>query len=185
MKRTVRKMAGVLLGALTLVTVMSCASMPLIKKPVTRAVAVLRPLQGSAVQGTIFFIQEGKDIRIVADVTGLAPGKHGIHIHEFGDATTTDGSSLGGHFNPKNIMHGGPDDKVRHLGDLGNIEADRTGRAKFSRIDTRISLSGSNSIIGRSIVIKEKADDLKTQPGGNAGSRIGFGVIGISATEGD
>lgn len=185
MKRTVRMTAAAVLTVLTLVSVLACSSIPLIKKPVNRAVAVLRPLQGSAVQGTIFFIQEGKDIRIVADITGLSPGKHGIHIHEFGDATTTDGSSLGGHFNPKNIMHGGPDDKVRHLGDLGNIEADRTGRAKFSRIDSQISLSGGNSIIGRSIVIKEKADDLKTQPGGAAGSRIGFGVIGISATEGD
>jgi Cu/Zn superoxide dismutase len=79
-------------------------------------------LQGSTVQGTVTFIQEGSAVRVIADVSGLTPGKHGFHIHEFGDLTAQDGSSLGGHLNPYNSMHGGPDDKVRHLGDLGNLE---------------------------------------------------------------
>lgn len=180
-----RKVAGIVVVVVVLITLMGCASLPFGKKPVTKAVAVLRPLQGSGVQGTITFIQEGNGVRIVADVTGLTPGKHGFHIHEFGDSTAPDGVSLGGHFNPNNTMHGGPEDKERHVGDLGNIEADRSGKAKYNRLDTRISLSGRNSIIGRSIVIKEKADDFKTQPGGAAGTRIACGVIGISSLESD
>jgi len=169
-------------------TLAGCASIPLFgpKAPTTtKAVAILRPLQGSTVQGTVSFIQEGSGVRVIANLSGLAPGQHGIHIHEFGDCTAADGSSLGGHYNPGNTMHAGPEDKERHVGDLGNIEADKSGNAKYNRLDQQISLTGRNSIIGRSIVIKEKADDYKTQPGGAAGMRIACGVIGISSLESD
>jgi superoxide dismutase, Cu-Zn family len=151
-------------------------------EPARQAVAVVRPLRGSTVQGLVTFVQEDNGVRVVADITGLTPGKHGFHIHEFGDITATDGSSAGGHLNPELTVYGGPDDKDRHLGDLGNIEADRSGRARYNRVDATISLTGRNSIVGRAIVIKEGPDDFKTQPGGNAGLRIGMGVIGISAT---
>ena len=101
-------------------TLAGCASLPLFgSKAPTKAVAVLRPLQGSTVQGTVSFIQEGSSVRAIAVLSGLTPGKHGIHIHEFGDCTAADGSSLGGHFNPGNTMHAGPEDKERHVGDLG------------------------------------------------------------------
>jgi Cu-Zn family superoxide dismutase len=119
---------------------------------------------------------------VYAEVSGLTPGRHGFHIHEYGDASIADGTAAGAHFNPGNKMHGGPDSPERHVGDLGNIEADRSGNAKYNRLDKRISLTGRNSIIGRSIVIKEAQDDFKTQPGGAAGARVAIGVIGISAT---
>jgi len=163
--------------------VTGCASLGISPAPkATQAVAVLRPTQGSNASGKIVFIQEGNKVRIVADVTGLTPGKHGIHIHEFGDCTTPDGMGAGGHFNPHNKPHGGPDDDERHLGDLGNLDADKTGRAKYDRLDDRISLTGRNSIIGRSVVIKERADDFTTQPGGNAGARVACGVIGVASS---
>ena len=152
---------------------------------VTKAVAVLRPAQGSKVGGIVTFYQEGDKVRIVAEVTGLAPGKHGIHIHEFGDCSSSDGMSAGAHFNPFNKPHGDPDGKDRHLGDLGNLEADKNGKASYDRLDGRISLEGPHSIVGRSVVIKERADDYLTQPGGNAGIRIAFGVIGMSGLAGD
>jgi Cu-Zn family superoxide dismutase len=181
-----RKNAVIMLGIAALcVMLIGCATLPFVKAPATKAVAMLRPLQGSGVQGRVTFIQEGSSIRIVAEVTGLSPGKHGFHIHEFGDCTAPDGMSLGSHFNPGNTMHAGPDDKERHVGDLGNLDADRSGKAVYNRLDTRISLSGRNSILGRSIVIKVKADDFKTQPGGAAGARIACGVIGISSLEAD
>jgi Cu-Zn family superoxide dismutase len=174
------------LGAAALIALLAgCASLPFGSKPVTRAVAVIQPLQGSEVRGTVIFIQEGSGVRVIAELTGLSAGKHGFHIHEFGDGTAADGVSLGGHFNPDNTIHGGPDDKDRHIGDLGNIEADRSGRAKYNRLDNRISLQGRDSIIGRAIVVKEKTDDYKTQPGGGAGLRIAFGVIGISSLSTD
>jgi Cu-Zn family superoxide dismutase len=172
-------------AALLVTVMMGCATFPVTTKPVTKAVAIIHPLQGSGVSGIVTFIQEGTGIRVVADLSGLTTGKHGFHIHEFGDGTAADGMSLGGHFNPDNTMHGGPDDKNRHVGDLGNIEADRSGRAKYNRLDTRISFQGRDSIIGRSIVIKEKTDDYKTQPGGGAGLRIAYGVIGISSLPSD
>ena len=162
--------------------VTGCASLGLTPAPkVTKAIAVLRPAQGSSVSGQVIFLQEGSKVRVIADVTGLSPGKHGIHIHEFGDCSSPDGMGAGGHFNPHNQRHGGPDDDERHLGDLGNLDADKNGKAKYDRLNDRISLTGRNSIIGRSVVIKERADDFTTQPGGNAGARIACGVIGVAS----
>ena len=174
-----------LLVASVITGLMACATISITTKPATKAVAVIQPLQGSGAKGIVTFIQEGSGLRVIAEITGLSPGKHGFHIHEFGDGTAADGTSLGGHFNPSNTMHGGPEDKERHVADLGNIEADKSGRAKYNRLDSQISLYGRNSIIGRSIVIKEKADDYKTQPGGGAGQRIAYGIIGISSLPSD
>jgi Cu-Zn family superoxide dismutase len=162
-----------------------CMTFPGTVKPATKAVAVIQPLQDSGVRGVVTFIQEGNGVRVVAEITGLSPGKHGFHIHEFGDGTSADGLALGGHFNPGNTMHGGPEDQERHVGDLGNLEADKSGRAKYNRLDTRIALHGRNSIIGRSVVIKERVDDYKTQPGGGAGQRIAYGTIGVSSLPSD
>ena len=91
-----------------------------------------------------------------------------------------DGKCAGGHFNPTGMPHAGPDDAKRHVGDLGNLKADSTGNASYKRTDDVISLNGRNSIIGRSLIVHAKPDDFKTQqPPGNAGDRIGCGVIGI------
>jgi Cu-Zn family superoxide dismutase len=157
-----------------------CASLAGNAQP-TKAIATIRAVQGAGISGTVAFIPEQGKIRVVVDVRGLPPGKHGIHVHEYGDLSAPDGSSVGGHFNPTNQPHGAPTDAQRHLGDLGNIEADRNGVAKTSFLVDRISLTGPNSIIGRSAVIKERADDFKTQPAGAAGARIAWGIIGYSA----
>jgi len=155
------------------------------RAPVTKAVAVLRSHPDFRISGTITFIQEGMNVRVIVDASGLAPGKHGIHIHEFGDLSSPDFTSAGGHFNPGNKAHAAPYDMERHVGDLGNIEADKSGRVKDNFLDEKIALTGSNSIIGRSVIIKEKADDFTTQPGGGAGKRIAAGIIGISPLPGD
>jgi Cu-Zn family superoxide dismutase len=112
----------------------------------------------------------------VADVDGLSPGKHGFHVHEFGDCSG-DGSATGSHFNPTNSKHGGPDSRERHVGDLGNLVADETGYAHYERVDKIISLEGENSILGRSIVIHADPDDYTTQPTGASGTKIACGVI--------
>ena len=86
-------------------------------------------------------------------IVGLSPGKHGFHVHEFGDYT--DGcDSAGSHFNPYGKEHGGPDDEERHAGDLGNVVADENGVANVDIVDAQIPLDGPNSIIGRSIVVR-------------------------------
>jgi Cu-Zn family superoxide dismutase len=157
-----------------------CSTLGMFTQEVTKAVAHLKPTEGNDAKGTVFFIREGGNVRVVVDITGLSPGMHGIHIHEFGDCSDTDASSAGPHFNPTNTPHGCPDSKERHLGDLGNIEADRSGRARTDWVEERISLNGGNSILGRSVVVKAKPDDCVTQPGGGAGTRVACGVIGIS-----
>ena len=147
---------------------------------VTKAVAVVNPLGDSKVKGKVTFTQQEGGVEIVAELTGLAAGEHGFHIHEFGDCSMADGVCAGGHFNPTGAPHGGPDDAKRHAGDFGNIKADASGNATYKRIDKMIKLNGPDSIIGRSVIVHAGRDDLKTQPSGDAGARVGCGAIGIA-----
>jgi superoxide dismutase, Cu-Zn family len=146
----------------------------------TMAVAVVQGLGEHKVKGKVTFTQKADGVEIVAELTGLQPGEHGFHVHEFGDCSMADGKCAGGHFNPTGMPHGSPDSEKRHVGDLGNIKADSTGKATYKRLDTMIALNGPNSVIGRSVIVHAKADDLKTQPSGDAGDRIGCGTIGIA-----
>ena len=150
------------------------------KAGVKKAVCVLIPTQGNNVTGMITFTKSDNGIKVVADLQGLTKGKHGFHIHECGDCSAVDGSSAGGHFNPEGKSHGAPTDMMRHMGDMGNIEADDAGKAHLEYIDNTLALEGENSIIGRGIIVHKSEDDLKTQPTGNAGARVACGVIGIS-----
>jgi len=146
----------------------------------TKAVCVLTPTKGSTVHGKVTFTQQANGVLIEAEVSGLAPNsKHGFHIHEFGDISAEDGASLGGHFNPAGKPHGAPDAAERHVGDLGNIEADANGVAKVSKVDKGLEIHGQNSILSRGVVVHEKADDFG-QPTGNAGGRIAVGAIGLA-----
>eukprot|EP01018_Ginkgo_biloba_P025276 Gb_38962 [translate_table: standard] len=122
-------------------------------------------------------------------VTGLTPGKHGFHLHEFGD-TTNGCISTGSHYNPKSLTHGAPEDQIRHAGDLGNIVAGSDGIAEATIVDNQdlssmgftlecwttsellfhvqqlpilfvlIPLTGPNSVVGRAFVVHELEDDL-------------------------
>jgi Cu/Zn superoxide dismutase len=86
---------------------------------ITEAVATLVPMKASGVSGTIVLKQEKGYVHVSGEVSGLKPGKHGFHIHMFGDLRAPDGMSAGGHYNPHNEPHGGPDAKEHHEGDLG------------------------------------------------------------------
>jgi superoxide dismutase, Cu-Zn family len=147
---------------------------------VTKAICVLIPTQGNNVSGAITFTKTSDGILVKGDIHGLTPGKHGFHIHECGDCSAVDGSSAGGHFNPTNMPHGAPMDMKRHEGDMGNIEADTSGNAHVEYTDKMMTLSSTDSIIGRSIIVHKGTDDLKTQPTGNSGARVACGVIGIA-----
>lgn len=141
------------------------------------AVAKVDPTQNNNVHGTVTFTQEGSGLRVVADFTGLTPGDHGFHVHEKGDCSAPDGSSAGGHFNPGGHQHGAPDAAEHHIGDLGNVTADESGKAHIDRVFEFLTLSGTNSILNRSVIIHAAKDDLTSQPTGNAGGRVGCGVI--------
>jgi superoxide dismutase, Cu-Zn family len=143
------------------------------------AIAVLVPGGNSGVSGTIKFTQEKAGVRVQADVRGLTPGLHGFHVHEKGDLSTPDLTSAGGHFNPTGHPHAGRDAKERHIGDLGNLEAGADGRAVADFVDPKLQLAGPHSIVGRAVIVHEKADDLHSQPTGDAGGRVAGGVIGI------
>jgi Cu-Zn family superoxide dismutase len=146
------------------------------------AVAALAPTQGNTASGTVNFMQKGDVVLVEAVVKGLTPGLHGFHVHERGNCTAGDASSAGGHFNPGGSAHGGPRSGARHAGDLGNLEADASGTARYRAEVTGITLNaGERSIINRSVIVHEKPDDLTTQPAGNSGARLACGLISKSA----
>lgn len=147
---------------------------------VTKAVAVLSPTTDQKAFGIVTFSVVENGVRIVGEFEGLTPGKHGFHIHEFGDCSAGDGSSAGGHFNPTNMPHSMPSSGKRHVGDMGNIEAGKDGTAHIDYVDTMMSLNGDHSIIGRGVIVHEKEDDLTSQPTGAAGARVACGVIGVA-----
>ncbi len=143
------------------------------------AIAVLVAGPDGKVSGTIRFTQQDDGVKVEADVKGLTPGKHGFHVHEHGDLSKPDFTSAGGHFNPKGHPHADRSADQRHVGDLGNLEADAQGNAKTSFVDQQLQLTGPDSIIGRAVIVHAKADDLKSQPTGDAGGRVAGGVIGV------
>jgi len=145
---------------------------------VHKAVAVIHPTNNNTVNGVVTFSQEKDGVHVSVTCNNLTQGKHGFHIHCFGDPRNTE--SFCNHFNPTKKPHGGPHSAERHVGDLGNIEADASGTAHYEFIDNVISLNGPHSIIGRSILIHAGEDDLTSQPSGNSGAKIGYGVIGIT-----
>ena len=139
--------------------------------------------------GVIRFTQNIKTgrVRISFNIYGLSDGKHGFHIHEYGNLT--DGcASACAHFNPFNENHGGRKSIHRHVGDLGNIEC-KNGKCEGYFYDKLISLDRNSkcSIIGRSVIIHDKEDDLgkgtneSSLTTGNAGRRIACGVIGLAS----
>jgi superoxide dismutase, Cu-Zn family len=156
---------------------MFCALVSLAQaQEVTKATATLESKSGSQVTGTVTFTKVGDQVQVVADIQGLKPGKHGFHIHEKGDCSAPDAASAGGHFNPTMKHHGGTSGMERHEGDLGNIETDASGKTHLDW-KGKLSLSGKDSIIGKSVVVHEKEDDLKTDPSGNSGARVACGAI--------
>lgn len=141
-----------------------------------RAIAVLYPTEGNKVRGIVVFDEMKDHVQIRGRIKGLIPGEHGFHVHEYGDLSAPDGTSAGGHFAPAGNEHGSPDADEHHYGDLGNIVANDQGVAEFTKNAGWMKL---HFIIGRAMVVHEKADDFKP-PTGHAGSRVAVGVIGIA-----
>jgi len=145
--------------------------------PSQKAVAVLKPPAGGNVAGTVGFAAVEGGVRVSGRVTGLTPGSHGFHVHEKGDCSAADFTSAGGHFNPTGDPHAGPTEAKRHAGDMGNIEANKDGVAEINYLDTKLGFEGASNVVGRGVIVHANADDLKTQPTGNAGGRVACGVV--------
>merc|ERR1712221_46516 len=142
-------------------------------------------LLGETVKGVLHFEQQGTEpVQIKGEVTGLTPGHHGFHVHEFGDYSNGC-MSAGPHFNPAGMQHGCPTDSVRHIGDLGNITAGDSGVASVDIKDSLIQLSGEHSIIGRTVVNKADPDNLGkggvelSLTTGNAGARVACVLLAL------
>ncbi|XP_033339250.2 superoxide dismutase [Cu-Zn] isoform X2 [Megalopta genalis] len=141
------------------------------------------------VTGDITFIQDvdNSTVHIIGTINGLTPGKHGFHVHEKGDMRQGC-ISAGSHYNPTQQSHGGPTASERHVGDLGNIEADPHGITNIDIYDNIITLNGRHSVIGRSVVVHAGEDDLgnghesDSLTTGHSGGRVACGIIGILQT---
>ena len=153
-----------------------------------RQICVLHQ-NNNKVSGVINFTSKNNKIKIDYNIKGLSDGKHGFHVHEYGDLTDECNSACA-HFNPHNTKHGGRNSKERHVGDLGNIIS-KNNIAIGTFTDSIISLdfNSPNCIIGRAIVVHLKEDDLGKGKGeekeeslktGNAGKRLACGVIGLT-----
>ena len=139
--------------------------------------------EGSPISGAATIEDTGEGfVKLHILLSGLSTGKHGFHIHEFGSCED-EGKAAGGHYNPEGVQHGDvlKDGFMKaHAGDFGNIEVGPDGNADMTVTMQGLSLSGGKrSIAGRSIIIHEKEDDFG-QPTGNAGGRVGCGVIIIN-----
>jgi superoxide dismutase, Cu-Zn family len=114
-------------------------------------------------------------------VSGLSPGKHGLHIHETGSCVTPDFESAGGHLNPAGKQHGSENPEGPHAGDLPNLQVEADGSADTSfAIDPALLGEGGGSVFraqGAALVIHAGPDDLKTDPSGGSGERVACGVI--------
>ncbi len=148
-----------------------------------RAVARIAEVDGSGVSGTVEFVDVDGAVEVRYNLTGLSAGMHGFHVHKTGDcgpdSTGTPAGAAGGHLNPLASPHGAPaaTPAQRHAGDLGNVEADASGQALGVRVDSVLAFDGPTSFLGKAMLVHGGEDDLASQPSGDAGARVGCGVI--------
>jgi Cu-Zn family superoxide dismutase len=134
------------------------------------------PVNNSNISGTISFTQKNDSVHLEAHIFGLEAGTKALHLHEFGDCSSEDGLSAGGHWNPTNQKHGKwGDSEGYHLGDIGNFEIDEIGHGmlKFSTDVWCIGCESDNDILNKAVIIHNGTDDLMSQPSGAAGMRLG------------
>jgi Cu-Zn family superoxide dismutase len=146
----------------------------------TTAKASMEAASGSNVTGEANFTQENGSVRFVLSVENLTPGEHAVHLHEKGDCSAEDASSAGGHWNPTMKPHGKRDGGGSyHKGDIGNMNVGADGKGSMDMAVEGWTIGGADStnIVGKSVIIHEKADDFTSQPAGNAGARLSCGVI--------
>lgn len=142
--------------------------------------ATMEPASGSNVSGEVTFTEENGSVRMELSVENLPAGEHAVHLHEHGDCSAEDASSAGGHWNPTMKPHGKRGSgSAFHKGDIDNMRAGDDGKGTLNMTIEGWSIGGpdSTNIVGKSVIIHEKADDFTSQPSGDAGSRISCGVI--------
>lgn len=156
------------------------AAAPMFAAAAPAARAALKNAQGKQI-GTATFKPVDAGVQVQVQVAGLAPGKHGIHVHAVGKCEPPDFKSAGPHFNPTGRKHGVLNPEGAHVGDLANLEVGQDGKAKGAFTARGASLGpGEGSLFGpdgTALVIHADPDDERTDPAGNSGARIACGVI--------
>jgi len=173
---------SLLLAAIGAISLAGFAQSTKSDKPVKKQVVELKDAKGNSV-GTAIVKSSGKGVEVKLDVKNLPPGDHALHFHQNAKCDPPDFKSAGPHFNPDNKEHGFLNPKGHHNGDMANFNVKPNGTAKVTVKDTAVVLgtgSEANSLFangGTALMIHAKADDMKTDPAGNAGDRIACGVI--------
>ena len=120
-------------------------------------------------------------VTIALAIKGLSPGEHAIHVHGTAKCEGPAFTSAGGHFNPEQKQHGINNPQGPHAGDMPNFTVDASGRSSATVVAPGITLGdGPRSVFtggGTALVIHERADDMTSDPAGNAGARVACGVI--------
>lgn len=151
------------------------------EEEVKKITVTLEPKSGSDLEGEVVFTEENGEVSMTALISGLPEGEHAIHIHENADCSADDASSAGGHWNPTFEKHGKwGDPEGYHKGDIGNFEVDENGNGTISMTTDEWCIDCDDeekNIVGKSIIVHDGVDDYTSQPAGNAGNRIGCGVI--------
>src|SRR5262244_2169517 len=146
-------------------------------KPVT---VNLQNGQGKSV-GTAVLSAAPHGTKIKLNVHDLSAGEHAIHVHQTAKCDGPDFKTAGAHFNPDGKKHGLDNPEGHHAGDMKNFTVGSDGTAKTTVHDSDVTLGSDNHSLfsngGTALVIHAKADDMKTDPSGNAGDRIACGVI--------
>ena len=144
------------------------------------ATAQIEDAQGNVV-GSAGFTEGAGGVLISVEAQGLAPGEHGIHLHETGACDPPAFESAGGHINPTGMQHGLSNPQGPHAGDLPGITVADDGTAAYQATTDRVTLSGGDASLldadGSAIVVHADADDQATDPTGNSGDRVACGIV--------
>ncbi|MBC8041822.1 MAG: superoxide dismutase family protein [Rhizobacter sp.] len=143
------------------------------------AIATIAGKSGTKTSGRATFTEANGKVTMLLEVENASPGAHAVHLHEKGDCSDDSAKAAGDHWNPTTMQHGKMDNGMSHSGDIGNITigSDGKGRIEMTTDLWSVSSDAKKGIIGHSIIVHLKADDFVSQPSGNAGGRIGCGVI--------